>query len=43
MAVVFHDASVKSDADAMYRTYVEYGRRLMRLVDAARGTTPPAT
>jgi sugar phosphate isomerase/epimerase len=33
LAVVFHDASVKSDAEAMYSTYVEYGRRLMRLVD----------
>jgi sugar phosphate isomerase/epimerase len=37
LAVVFHDASVKSDADAMYHSYVEYGRRLMRLVDEARG------
>jgi sugar phosphate isomerase/epimerase len=36
LAVVFHDASVTSDADAMYRTYIEYGRRLMRLVDDIR-------
>jgi sugar phosphate isomerase/epimerase len=37
LAVVFHDASVKSDADAMHRSYVEYGQRLMRLVDELRG------
>jgi sugar phosphate isomerase/epimerase len=40
LAVVFHDASVQSDADAMYRSYVEYGRRLMRLVDEAREPSP---
>ena len=33
MAVVFHDASVKSDAEAQYANYVEYGRRLGRLID----------
>jgi sugar phosphate isomerase/epimerase len=37
LAVVFHDATVKSSADAMHRSYVEYGGRLMRLVDEARG------
>jgi sugar phosphate isomerase/epimerase len=37
LAVVFHDASVKSDADAMHQSYVEYGQRLMRLVDEIRG------
>lgn len=36
LAVVFHDASVTSSADNMYRSYVEYGRRLMRLVEEAR-------
>jgi sugar phosphate isomerase/epimerase len=38
LAVVFHDASVKSDAEAMYSTYVEYGRRLMHLVDHHLGS-----
>ena len=33
MAVVFHDASVKSDAEAQYANYVEYGRRLGKLID----------
>jgi len=32
MAVVFHDASVTSSAAAQYANYVEYGRRLGRLV-----------
>jgi len=32
LAVVFHDASVDSEAEARYRAYVEYGRRLMKLV-----------
>lgn len=36
MAVVFHDASVKSDAEAQYRNYVEYGRRLAALVAELR-------
>lgn len=39
LAVVFHDATVQSDAEAMYSTYVEYGRRLMRLVDDLRSLT----
>ena len=33
MAVVFHDASVAASADAMYSSYVEYGRRLKSLLD----------
>ncbi len=33
MAVVFHDASVKSSPEARYRNYVEYGRRLETMVD----------
>jgi sugar phosphate isomerase/epimerase len=40
LAVVFHDASVKSSADAMQRSYVEYGRRLMQLLDALRQPPP---
>lgn len=32
LAVVFHDASVTSDAEREYSTYVEYGRRLTLLV-----------
>ncbi|MDR1931605.1 MAG: sugar phosphate isomerase/epimerase [Spirochaetales bacterium] len=34
MAVVFHDASVKSSADARFQNYLEYGRRFMRLLEA---------
>jgi sugar phosphate isomerase/epimerase len=41
LAVVFHDASVTSSAEAQYRTFVEYGRRLMELVKAARAGVPP--
>ncbi len=33
MSVVFHDDSVASENEAMYRNYVEYGRRLMDLID----------
>ncbi|HYE32867.1 MAG TPA: sugar phosphate isomerase/epimerase family protein [Methylomirabilota bacterium] len=33
MAVVFHDASVKASDEAMFTSYVEYGRRLMALVN----------
>jgi sugar phosphate isomerase/epimerase len=36
LAVVFHDATVKSSAEAMYESYIEYGRRLMRLIDEIR-------
>jgi sugar phosphate isomerase/epimerase len=32
MAVIFHDASVKSSAEAQYANYVEYGQRLNRMV-----------
>ncbi|MCX5642631.1 MAG: sugar phosphate isomerase/epimerase [Candidatus Omnitrophica bacterium] len=32
MAVVFHDNSVKSEADTRYHNYVEYGRRLERMI-----------
>ena len=32
---VFHDAEVKSDEEQRYDAYVEYGRRFMKIVDAA--------
>ena len=32
LAVVFHDASVTASADAQYSSYVEYGRRVERLI-----------
>src|SRR5882724_2830967 len=37
MAVVFHDASVKSPPEAQYRNYVDYGLRLMRLIEEIKG------
>ncbi|MFA4943532.1 MAG: sugar phosphate isomerase/epimerase family protein [Lentisphaeria bacterium] len=33
LAVVFHDATVQSEAAAKFANYVEYGRRFMRLVE----------
>lgn len=36
MQVIFHDASVKADPQAMFDNYVEYGRRLMKLVEECR-------
>lgn len=36
MTVIFHDASVKADAQAMFDNYVEYGRRFMALVETCR-------
>jgi sugar phosphate isomerase/epimerase len=33
VAVVFHDATVKSSDEHMRKTFVEYGRRLMQMVD----------
>ena len=36
MAVVFHERDVKSEAEARFENYVEYGRRLMRLVEGMR-------
>ena len=41
LAVVFHDASVKSDADAQYSSFVEYGRRLEKLIQELRGEQAP--
>ncbi len=37
MVVVFHDAGSKSNDDAMRANYIEYGRRLERLVNDVRG------
>jgi sugar phosphate isomerase/epimerase len=34
LAVVFHDASVQASAEAQYNTYIEYGRRLERLLES---------
>ena len=36
LAVVFHDASVTASADAQYDTYVEYGRRLEKLIKSVQ-------
>jgi sugar phosphate isomerase/epimerase len=36
LAVVFHDASVTASAEAQFNSYVEYGRRLMKLIDGIR-------
>ena len=33
MAVVFHNQSVKSEADIRYNNYIEYGKRFMKIVD----------
>jgi sugar phosphate isomerase/epimerase len=33
VAVVFHDANVKASDEQMFDSFVEYGRRLMRMVD----------
>jgi len=36
VALVFHDATVKSSDESMYTSYVEYGRRLMTMVEGIR-------
>jgi sugar phosphate isomerase/epimerase len=36
LAVVFHDASVQSSPEEQYSSYVDYGRRLIKLVDELR-------
>lgn len=33
IAVVFHDANVSASAEKQYRSYVEYGERLKKLID----------
>ena len=35
LAVVFHDASVQAEEEVKYANYVEYGRRMMRIIDEA--------
>jgi sugar phosphate isomerase/epimerase len=37
LAVVFHDDAVQSQADVMYDNYVEYGKRMMELLDRIKG------
>jgi len=37
IAVVFHDATVKSNEAAQYNSYVEYGRKCEKLVQEIRG------
>lgn len=32
MAVVYHDPSIKSEAEARYKNYIEYGKRIEKLV-----------
>jgi sugar phosphate isomerase/epimerase len=39
LAVVFHDASVTASAEAQFNSYVEYGRRLMKLIDGIKPGT----
>lgn len=36
MAVVFHDRNVRSSPEAQYQNYLEYGRRMARLVEEVR-------
>jgi len=36
MVVVFHNANSKSNDDSMRKNYVEYGRRLTRVIEAAK-------
>ena len=36
LGLVFHDPAVQTEADARYRMFVEYGRRFMKLVEAAQ-------
>ncbi len=38
LGAVFHDPSVTTDAESRFATYVEYGRRMERLIAEARGT-----
>jgi hypothetical protein len=39
---VFHDPSVQTEAEKRFRCYVEYGRALMRLVEALPAAKAPA-
>jgi sugar phosphate isomerase/epimerase len=40
MNAVFHDSTVTSTDDAKYKVYVEYGRRLERIIAEIRATRP---
>ena len=40
MVVVFHDAGSKSDDDAMRANFVDYGRRLTKMIDGIRTELP---
>lgn len=40
LAVVFHDSSVTSKAEVMYSNYVEYGRRMMKMIDEIKKKKP---
>lgn len=45
MTVVFHDADSQANEDDMFKNYVEYGRRLMALIDKikSRNSDQPET
>jgi len=40
IAVVHHDKSVKSPEELRFETYVEYGRRMQRIIDECRKAVP---
>jgi sugar phosphate isomerase/epimerase len=42
LAVVYHEDSSQSANEVRYSNYVEYGRRLMQLVDGVMGSNPQA-
>ncbi|MDD2710606.1 MAG: TIM barrel protein [Verrucomicrobiae bacterium] len=39
LAVVFHDETKKSSAEIMYSNYVEYGRRMMKMIEEIKKET----
>jgi hypothetical protein len=41
LAVVFHDTSVTASEDTQYNTYVEYGRRLEKLIKVIQSEITP--
>lgn len=42
VAVVFHDASVQASADAQFKSYVDYGRALEKLISEVRAEVKQA-
>lgn len=40
LAVVFHDSTVTSKAEVMYSNYVEYGRRMIKMIDEIKKKKP---